>query len=238
MACDDLVLAEGGDARGYAECLVSVAEKSAINSRLALALAAVTRVKQTALRLTRILDPSRRVETRMSRFAVSTIAIVGVSAFAILPHTPALIAFQSSGDTVQHAQIETTFPIGATPRALTPASYNNAGASAKLVPATLRYSAPPNTENRTVKVRKAHRVKVKRAVPAQVRGLSPMVTRASLQDENISPVPTLLVVVQTDEYNNNFAGTWSVCVWRVTTVPNTQAKQPTQVQNGTVRKSI
>src|SRR4029077_12962453 len=45
MACDDLVLAGIGNAHSYAECLVSVAEKSAVRARMALALAAVSRMR-------------------------------------------------------------------------------------------------------------------------------------------------------------------------------------------------
>src|SRR5438067_9011714 len=53
IACDDLVVAKTADACGYAQCLVSVAEKSFARSGLALAVAAVSRVRQTAIRLTR-----------------------------------------------------------------------------------------------------------------------------------------------------------------------------------------
>jgi hypothetical protein len=236
MACDDLVLAHGGDARGYAECLVSVAEKSAINSRLALALAAVTRMKQTALRLKRILDPDRRVDTRISRFAVSMVALVGGFAFVALPHTPALIAFQASGDTVQRAQMENT--LATRPRMVIPASYNNA-ASPHVVPAILRYSGQVNAGRRTFRFKKVPVSKIKRAVPAQVRSVSPIMTRAALRDGDSSVLPTLLVIVQTNEYNNSFSSVWTVCVWRVNTFPdNSEAKQPSQIQNGTVRKSI
>ena len=45
--------------RAYAECLVSLAEKSFLQRGLALAQAAVDRLQNVALRVTQILDASR-----------------------------------------------------------------------------------------------------------------------------------------------------------------------------------
>src|SRR5262249_14375159 len=44
MACDDAVLAETANAKGYAQCLVSLAEKSLLRRGLAMAQAAVSRL--------------------------------------------------------------------------------------------------------------------------------------------------------------------------------------------------
>src|SRR5207237_4252529 len=95
IACDDLVLANTSDARSYAECLVSVAEKSVLSTGLALAVAAVGRVRQTAIRLARILDPNRLVETRVSRVAVAMVSAVSVAALILLPHMTTLVVFQN-----------------------------------------------------------------------------------------------------------------------------------------------
>src|SRR5437762_4116518 len=61
-ACDDLVVAKTCDARGYAKCLVSVAEKSVGRRPFAVAVAAVSRIRETTARLTRILDQNRSEE--------------------------------------------------------------------------------------------------------------------------------------------------------------------------------
>ncbi len=65
MACDDAVLAETTNPRAYAQCLVSVAEKSFIRRGVALAQAIVNRMRQTSLRVSRILDANRSGATRV-----------------------------------------------------------------------------------------------------------------------------------------------------------------------------
>src|SRR5213078_2563160 len=55
MACDDAVLAENHSPRAYAECLVHLAEKSVLRRGVALAQAAVGRIRQTTLRVAQIL---------------------------------------------------------------------------------------------------------------------------------------------------------------------------------------
>jgi len=61
MACDDLVLAETQNTspQAYAECLVSLAEKSFLRRGVALAQAAVDRLRNVSLRVTQILDVNR-----------------------------------------------------------------------------------------------------------------------------------------------------------------------------------
>ncbi len=59
MACDDLVLAQTTSPRAYAECLVALAEKSFLRRGLALAQAAVDRLRNVSLRVTQILDVNR-----------------------------------------------------------------------------------------------------------------------------------------------------------------------------------
>ena len=49
MACDDAVLAETRSPRAYAECLTHLAERSFLRRSMALAQAAVSRVRQTSL---------------------------------------------------------------------------------------------------------------------------------------------------------------------------------------------
>src|SRR5579872_2259202 len=133
MACDDLVLARIGNARGYAECLVSVAEKSAVRSGFGLALAAVSRLRQTTLRLTRILDRNRTLETRLSGATVFTIAVVSVFALAVLPHTPELVAFQRSPVAAAVAQSDLSHPVsGAESKELTPVRYNRESLSPRV----------------------------------------------------------------------------------------------------------
>ncbi len=59
MACDDAVVAETANPRAYAECLTHLAEKSFVRRSLALAQAALGRIRQTSLRVAQILDAER-----------------------------------------------------------------------------------------------------------------------------------------------------------------------------------
>src|SRR6185312_16574086 len=67
MACDDMVLASTTSPRAYAECLVSLAEKSFLRRGLALAQAAVDRLRNVTLRVSQILDVHRPRATRVWR---------------------------------------------------------------------------------------------------------------------------------------------------------------------------
>ncbi len=94
MACDDAVLDKIANPRGYAQCLVSIAEKSFMRRGLALAQAAVNRVRQTSLRVSQILDANRPGATRVWKPAVySVAAFVGVCAIS-LSRAPELVAFE------------------------------------------------------------------------------------------------------------------------------------------------
>ncbi len=74
MACDDAVLARTGAPRLYAQCLARVAEKSLLWRQIALAQAAVDRVRQLSRRVSRILDGNRPASTKLWRPAVPMVA--------------------------------------------------------------------------------------------------------------------------------------------------------------------
>jgi beta-lactamase regulating signal transducer with metallopeptidase domain len=94
MACDDAVLAETTNPRGYAQCLISVAEKSFMRRGLALAQAVVSRMQQTSMRISRILDVNRSGATRVWKPALYSVAAFVVVCLVSLPHAPELVAFQ------------------------------------------------------------------------------------------------------------------------------------------------
>ena len=75
MACDDAVLAETASPRAYAECLAHLAEKTLIQRSVALAQAALGRIRQTSLRVAQILDGNRPASAvRAWKPAVSLVA--------------------------------------------------------------------------------------------------------------------------------------------------------------------
>jgi Zn-dependent protease with chaperone function len=95
MACDDAVLAETARPRAYAECLTHLAEKTLIRRSLALAQAALGRVRQTSLRVAQILDANRpRASTRVWRSAVPLVAGFAIACALLASREPQLIAFR------------------------------------------------------------------------------------------------------------------------------------------------
>jgi hypothetical protein len=96
MACDDFVLAATSNPRAYAQCLVTVAEKSFLRRGLALAQAAVGKMQQTAHRIARILDVERPAATKVWKPALGLVAAVSVACLISMPHAPKLVAFDGT----------------------------------------------------------------------------------------------------------------------------------------------
>jgi len=96
MACDDAVLARSGSPLGYAECLARVAERSFLRRQLALAQAAVGRVRQLTARVAMILDPNRPKATGLWKPAIPIVMILtGLSAVPA-SMAPAFVHFADS----------------------------------------------------------------------------------------------------------------------------------------------
>jgi len=94
MACDELVLEKTGNRHAYAECLVSLAERSFARRSLAMAQAIIGHAQSTALRLARILSPGEVSRPRSyggaMAFASGALALCVVLASG----APKLIAFK------------------------------------------------------------------------------------------------------------------------------------------------
>ena len=99
MACDDLVLAHTSNPRAYAECLVSLAEKNFVRRGLALAQAAVGRMRQTSLRVLQILDARRPGGARIWKPAPWVVAGFSVACLSVAAHAPRLVAFGDGATT-------------------------------------------------------------------------------------------------------------------------------------------
>src|ERR1700756_498856 len=93
MACDDLVLAHTSNPRAYAECLVSLAEKNFVRRGLALAQAAVGRMRQTSVRVLEILDGRRPHGIRIWKPAPWVVAGFSVACLGVAAHAPKLVTF-------------------------------------------------------------------------------------------------------------------------------------------------
>ena len=104
MSCDDLVLAESHNPRGYAECLVTVAEQGFLRRPVALAQAAVARMKHTAQRISKILDGRQRRVTSVWKPALGALTCFMVLGAAVVEHTPQLVGFENSAQSAQIAR--------------------------------------------------------------------------------------------------------------------------------------
>jgi beta-lactamase regulating signal transducer with metallopeptidase domain len=100
MACDDAVIAETASPRAYAECLAHLAEKTLLQRSVALAQAALGKVRQTSLRVAQILDMNRTTRTgRGRKGAVSLVAGFAMVCVLSISRAPRLIAFRDKEPT-------------------------------------------------------------------------------------------------------------------------------------------
>lgn len=111
MACDDAVLAQTASPRAYAECLARVAERSFLRRQMALAQAAVSRVRQLSQRVARILDPDRPAAARLWKPAVPVVAALALLCAVGLSWTPGLIAVNSGAASTTTAAVTSGVPM-------------------------------------------------------------------------------------------------------------------------------
>jgi beta-lactamase regulating signal transducer with metallopeptidase domain len=94
MACDDLVLAETANPRAYAGCLIALAERGLLRRGLALAQAAVGRMRHTSLRVLHILDGNRPRSTTPWKPASAIVTTLAVGSLVMFSRMPSLVAFE------------------------------------------------------------------------------------------------------------------------------------------------
>ena len=183
MACDDFVLAATSSPRTYAQCLVSLAEKSFLQRSLALAQAVVSRMQHTSLRVARILDINRARATRVSKPALGMVAAFSIVCLISLPRVPRLVAFE---------ELPSVAAISATSSRAPLAAADSATVGPRLVPAKLRSELPSATVPKKKRVALASAVKQPRGNDtAGDRPLAPIPVEPAV-------VPVKLVQPQTD----------------------------------------
>jgi hypothetical protein len=160
LACDDFVLASTADPRAYAQCLVSVAEKSFLRHSLTLAQAAVSRAKQTALRVARILNvdkADRRGTSPAWTPALALIAALSVVGVIALPQASSFVAFDN-----EPSNTATTLALAKTSQS--GSDFPHIGA--RLIPSAAHRDLNAGAFNNNIRVRR----KLARAVPSDPRG--------------------------------------------------------------------
>jgi bla regulator protein blaR1 len=238
MACDDFVLAATSNPRAYAQCLVSVAEKSFLRRGLALAQAAVGRAQQTAQRVARILDVNRPSAIKVWKPALGLVAAFSALCLTALPRTPRLVAFEEAGPSVS-----------ASAARMAPAlTVDPAGTGARAIPAALHSQALAASRRKHVLARSAElemrsknqnredrffSTAVESAKFVQRQPASSKLVNTIVKSSGHVAGPDSVLVVMHTEQVDEYGRVWSISVWRLTVFH--PVVQP--VQNGIPPKS-
>jgi beta-lactamase regulating signal transducer with metallopeptidase domain len=199
MACDDLVLAATANSRAYAQCLLALAEKSALRRGSAMVQAVVSHAREISLRLAQILNGNRPRATRVLKPALVVMTLFGVLALVMLPEAPTLIAFENPQPAPPLAAAGTRARQGAT---VTPASTPGDGRSETGL-----------TRGTVMKTTPAHPVRAF-AVKQVERPDSAAWARTAVRRS--TPSPQFLLVMQTTDYTGHNSVILSFTVWRIT----------------------
>jgi Zn-dependent protease with chaperone function len=210
MACDDLVLAKTASPRLYAECLVSLAEKSFLRRGVALAQAAVNRVRHVSLRVSQILDLNRPGTTRVWRPAPVLLAGVSLACLTVFSYTPRLVSFDRDAASA---------PLAGSATMNIPASIGSqaSGANSHLIPAKFVVKPAAKSLMSAGGTTKAGAPAIVPAKATQRRVKQPMLIRSSVTDDAIAP-QTLILVMRTGQYDASGSVVWDLCVWQVTVI--------------------
>jgi beta-lactamase regulating signal transducer with metallopeptidase domain len=194
MACDDVVLSRTANPRAYAACLVTVAEKSLMRRSLALAQAAVSKMQQTTLRVSQILDVNRSAATRVWKPALGLVTVASGIFVVGLARAPQLVAFRDSPPAVSLAAVVSAPKDFSTP----------------IVPKAVVTSFHAK---RTAQTRTAAAQPIQAKLPPQ-NSLAKATLPVSQKDDATS-AQTVLVVMRTEQYGPA-GSSWTVRVWRFT----------------------
>lgn len=201
MACDDAVLEEAASPRAYAECLARLAEKSFVRHSLALAQAALGRIRQTSLRVAQILDVDRsQPRTRSWKPAVSLVAGFAMVCALGISRTPGLVAFQDS--TPNHPAAQAI----AASNAMLPALGTAAVPSVPVIPAKLNTRVAHATLRGPVPAT-VHSVR-------SVRNRNNLVRLASTKAGSAPATQTLFVVIESGDSTGHQV--YQIQMWRLT----------------------
>ena len=226
MACDDAVLAETANPRGYATCLVSLLEKSLAQRRWSMAQAAVHRAREASLRLAQILDKNRPAATRVWKPALGIVGVFSIFCLALLPLAPQFVAFDR-GALASHSD-----PVDSA--AGSPSSFEpllQPSVKAAVVTAGLQTgessSLGTTGKGAIAKVVHArlhahdvagHQLASAGVVSAPLNAAPPrerVVETSASGDQETVPEFRTLIFIETTQYGNSDSAVWRVQVWRV-----------------------
>ena len=225
MACDDQVLAKTGNPRGYAQCLISLLEKSAARRSWAMAQALVHRARESSLRVAQILDAGRPNSKHVWKPALGLVGIFSLVCIAVVPSAPKFVAFSagetSSFDAVHSVALNRSqfSSSGIVPARVVPASMIQASMRASAVTILKKRSKPlaprvvESSLERKPEQSRAAAETVAAHLDANAKPSGVNVVKTAVSD---APVPSEAVfVIRTTQQIGPNSWVWSVTVWRV-----------------------
>jgi beta-lactamase regulating signal transducer with metallopeptidase domain len=241
MACDDAVLAETANPKAYAQCLVSIAEKSFLRRTLAMAQAAVSRVRQTSLRVAQILDANRPAATHVWKPALYSVAAFSAICLISSAHAPELVAFEdrapelaiASANSANEMLTAAAANFIAEQAVATPLIFHpESTAAPRLQKPRIRKSNAPATEKSGFVVAQGLREGTSSLVPQTAdsqSGFQPLpANTASLIPDDVTP-QTILVVMQSEQYTQTGPMLWKLSVWQVVVFDSSQTPVETRL---------
>ena len=234
MACDDQVLAETANPRGYAQCLIALLEKSAARHGWAMAQAAVRRAREASLRLARILDVGRPNTRNVWKPALGFVGAFSLLCLTILPRVPQFVAFAPNARALQtddtHAVLLGQSQI--TGAAVIPAALRTRSSSIswlKKVPQRHATVAIGGLPQHLSEDHSEHVVEQRPAAPQVIAarashntGHDAAETVAARANQSASGALETVLIIRTAERVGPNAWVWSVSVWRVAWVSPAQ----------------
>ncbi len=211
MACDDAVIAETASPRAYAECLAHLAEKTLVQRRMALAQAALGRIRQMSLRVAQILDVNRPTSAgRAWKPAVSLVAGFAIVCVLGISRVPRLIAFSDNEPSpVASPMIATAFPNAGSAR-VSKAVFQRQ--PVRVVPASLN---TPAVHRNLKSYERTASIQSPTAKPA---GSMVRHTNVRLTNQGATPVAfteTLFVVIEGSDNGSTDQPVYQIQLWRV-----------------------
>jgi hypothetical protein len=229
MACDDRVLAETSNPRGYAKCLIALLEKSVARRGLAMAQALVGRAREASLRLAQILDVARPNTGLVWKPALGLVGFFSVLCLTLVLHVPQFVAFDANQPTL-HGSVRKS-------HVLSPVVSQTRSSGATVIPAALHTneSSPKKSPKRPAAraMRQLH--ENQRIVPQVVAARWIQDVMSGEINQPVIPVAETVLVIRTTERVGPNAWLWSVSVWRVTW-QNAAPANPDQ--NGAARGTV
>jgi beta-lactamase regulating signal transducer with metallopeptidase domain len=212
MACDDAVIAETASPRAYAECLTHLAERTLIQRSMALAQAALGRIRQTSLRVAQILEVKRQPNAgRGWKPVVLLVAGFTVVCMLGISREPKLIAFNENvADTKVSTTIASAIPDAGSARISNPVLRSE---PVRVVPASLK---APSAHHSVQSDR--HIALVRAAISKQSAGRQVLRTDVRLANATAVPVAytqTFFVVVVGSESGFRDQPVYQIQLWRV-----------------------